>query len=312
MTLPEQPLGIARAKINLGLAIVGERDDGYHALRSVFVLIGLADRLTVELAPGAVADSLIVDGEPGLPVEGNLVLKAASLARFFSAPQAPFLAFRLVKRIPLSAGLGGGSSDAAAAIRVAMDAWGVRQTGPALHGLAAAIGADVPFFTTAEPVALVSSIGDQHRPLPGLQSRPGILLVSPDVPISTRDAFAAYRFHRTDTARIVDDLAMDFVGGLDGPGLAAWTDRLADANDLWQAATTVAPRLREIRALIESRLGRRVFMSGSGSTFVGLYPSPQAAVEAGRLLAADLPDPLAGARIAATDDVGPDPHWRFP
>ncbi|MDQ6794484.1 MAG: hypothetical protein M3067_06650, partial [Chloroflexota bacterium] len=146
MTDPERRLApvvrVAPAKLNLTLAVVGRRDDGFHALHSVVVPLGLADRLSLALRAGAgdpagagaataAGDSLHVTGfDPG-PVGDNLVLRAIAATRaavtrtWPGAPaQPPGLAARLDKRIPVTAGLGGGSSDAAAAIGAALEAWG--------------------------------------------------------------------------------------------------------------------------------------------------------------------------------------------
>ncbi|HSL77370.1 MAG TPA: hypothetical protein VK867_10505, partial [Candidatus Limnocylindrales bacterium] len=189
---------LAPAKLNLTLAVVGRRDDGFHDLHSVFVPLGLHDVLTV--APSGVAgtDTLHVAGlDPG-PDDDNLVLRAIAIARETvgagpGRPGTPPLAARLEKRIPVAAGLGGGSSDAAAAFGGALEAWGARDLVDAdrWRAAAASIGSDVPFFLTARP-ALVEGRGERVTPLKGIHGHPGILLVTPRVTVRTPDVFAVF------------------------------------------------------------------------------------------------------------------------
>jgi 4-diphosphocytidyl-2-C-methyl-D-erythritol kinase len=148
---------LAPAKVNLTLAVLGTRPDGFHDLHSVMVPLDLADRLSISvLSPGA-EDSLHVDGFDAGPVDDNLVLRAIAAARRAARPAwgraepPPPLAARLEKRIPVAAGLAGGSSDAAAAAEAAFEAWGVEADADARHRLAAELGSDVPFFIAGGP-----------------------------------------------------------------------------------------------------------------------------------------------------------------
>ena len=181
---------LAPAKLNLTLAIVGRRPDGYHLLHSVFVPLALADRLSLSPA-GADRDSLHVTGFETGPLEDNLVLRAIAATRLAVGGEwaagpgpAPALAARLDKRIPVAAGLAGGSSDAAAAIDGALEAWGAELDPgpPARHR--GATRPDVPFFLAAGP-ALVEGRGDSVAPLHGLHGSPGVLLVTPAIKVST-------------------------------------------------------------------------------------------------------------------------------
>src|SRR5262245_29578183 len=158
---------LAPAKLNLTLAVVGRRPDGYHALHSVMAPLDLADRLTLAVDPSpAASDSLHAEGfDPG-PVGDNLALRAVDATRravrghLPAAP--PGLALRLDKRIPVAAGLAGGSSDAAAAIDGALEAWGAAgELSPAERAaVAAGVGSDVPFFL-AGGAALVEGRGER-------------------------------------------------------------------------------------------------------------------------------------------------------
>ena len=306
----------ARAKLNLGLAVVGVRADGFHELRSVFVRIGLCDRLEARVLPGAFADTLAIRGDPECPVDGNLVLRATARLRAALAGDLPPIAFRLYKAIPMDAGLAGGSSDAAATIQAAADAWGVAIEPDVEHAVAAGLGADVPFFTSDLPAALVGGVGDEVEPLPAVRGL-GILLVSPLVRLGTRSVFATFDAlppagRGDETRSVVERLAGALRTGIDGTALAGWGEPLREANDLWPAAVALSPGLDALRTTLEDVLARPVLLTGSGSTLYAVYPSSGDAADAGRSLAARaLPD-LAGARLAAVDEVGPDPAWRFP
>ena len=193
---------LAPAKLNLTLAVVGRRDDGYHTLHSVFVPLSLADRLS--LAPtGGDRDTLHVTGLDAGPPADNLVLRALAAARaavgggWPGGPgPAPALAARLEKRIPVAAGLAGGSSDAAATVDGALEAWGAELDDHARLAVAVRLGSDVPFFLAGGP-ALVEGRGEQVAPLGGLRGTPGVVLVTPVVAVPTPDVFAAFDAIRT-------------------------------------------------------------------------------------------------------------------
>ncbi len=309
----------APAKINLGLAITDLRLDGYHELRSVFLRVGLCDRLTARPAgPGATADVLEVVGDADCPIADNLVLRAARLVRDsieVDGADLPPLALTLAKQIPMGAGLAGGSSDAAAAIDVCAESWGIGISPESRLSLAARLGADVPFFAAGGPAALVEGIGERLEPLPGVRGGFGVVLVTPPIRMATREAFAAFdaldRAASTRAAAAVGDLAEALRAGLDGSQLATMAASLRDANDLWPAAAVLAPELRGLRSTLERGLERPILMTGSGSTLVALYPSVGEAAAAGAGLAADrvLPE---RSRSCAVGDAGTDTTWRFP
>jgi 4-diphosphocytidyl-2-C-methyl-D-erythritol kinase len=294
---------VAPAKLNLTLAVVGRRADGFHDLHSVFVPLGLADRLS--LAPAgaggdARADSLHVTGlDPG-PIDDNLVLRAIAAARVLigagpGRPPTPPLAARLEKRIPVAAGLGGGSSDAAAAFDGALEAWGASADVDAGRRFraAAGIGSDVPFFLAGGP-ALVEGRGERVTPLTGIHGHPGILLVTPRVALRTPDVFAVF-----DAARGVGDgsvrmssahLAQELGNGLSATDLIARAGVLASANDLLPAAIIIEPGLVAVRRALTRVLGRPIGLSGSGPTLWTLYPSTSEAETAAVLVEAAVAD----------------------
>ena len=276
---------LAPAKLNLTLAVVGRRDDGFHDLHSVFVPLALHDVLTVAPAGSAGPDSLHVTGMDAGPLEENLVLRAISAARAAigqgpGRPATPPLAARLEKRIPIAAGLGGGSSDAAAAIAAALEAWGAGNAlDPARrHEVAASVGSDAPFFLAGGP-ALVEGRGERVTPLTGIHGHPGILLVTPAVAVRTPDVFAVFDGSRAGaggdgSVRMTSaHLAQELGNGLSATDLIARAGVLASANDLMAAAALVAPGLAQVRRALTRVLGRPIGLSGSGPTLWTLYPS---------------------------------------
>jgi len=306
---------LAPAKLNLTLAIVGRRDDGYHSLHSVMVPLDLADRLSVAPMTGPdAADSLHVSGfDPGPPSD-NLVLKAIAAARDAAtrpgiATQA--LAARLEKRIPVAAGLAGGSSDAAAALDAALEAWTTDIEPERRYRIAAALGSDVPFFL-AGGAALVEGRGERVTPLHGVRGHhdeppepPGVLLVTPRVAAPTADVFAAWSngaMAEPGVARRTSEhFASEFGSGLTVRALLERAAVLASANDLLPAAAAVVPGLVALRRGLARLLHRPIGLSGSGPTLWALYDSRNEAQAA----AAEVEAALAVQDIAAPGDGPP-------
>jgi 4-diphosphocytidyl-2-C-methyl-D-erythritol kinase len=265
----------APAKINLTLRVRGRRKDGYHELESLVVFADLADTLT--LRPGG-ATALEVSGPfagPSGPVADNLVLKAlAALRQRVDGLQAG--RFLLEKRLPVAAGIGGGSADAAAALRLLARLNGIAFDDPRLSAAALAVGADVPVCLAARP-RIMRGLGERLSAPLELPSLPAVL-VNPGVPLATRALFAK------------------FVGAPGGPeslgdvplGLDALIEFLArHGNDLTDAAIACVPVIADVldalRALPGVRLAR---MSGSGPTCFALFGSREAADAAAQRLKA--------------------------
>jgi 4-diphosphocytidyl-2-C-methyl-D-erythritol kinase len=283
---------LAPAKLNLTLAVVGRRDDGFHDLHSVFVPLALHDVLTVAPAGTAGSDTLHVTGKDAGPVEANLVLRAISAARAAigegpGRPATPPLAARLEKRIPVAAGLGGGSSDAAAAIDAALEAWGAADALDTERRLAvaASVGSDAPFFLAGRP-ALIEGRGERVSPLTGIHGHPGILLVTPAVAVRTPDVFAVFDGSHLGSSgdgsvRMTSaHLAQELGNGLSATDLVARAGVLASANDLLASAVLIAPGLVQVRRALTRLLARPIGLSGSGPTLWTLYPSLGEAQEA--------------------------------
>ena len=259
----------AHAKVNLWLNVVGRRRDGYHLLDSLVAFVDLADtldvrpsdRLSLELA-GPQAAGLAADPD-------NLVLKAARLLAD-RAGVAPRAAIRLGKHIPVAAGLGGGSADAAAALRALSELWRVALPEEELFDLAASLGADVP-MCLAGRTALVSGIGERLQPAPALPPRRDPAGQSRHA-LPTRDVFEARRGPFSTAVPVTQpwrDLP-EFV-----------TDLARRGNDLSDAAISLRPAIAEVLTFLRNSRGARyAAMSGSGATCFALYDSPDAAQRA--------------------------------
>ena len=258
--------GAAPAKVNLYLHVTGRRPDGYHVLDSLAVFPGAGD--VVRAGPASDL-TLTVQGPmaAGLPTGAdNLVLRAArALAGF--AGVVPRAALVLDKRLPVASGIGGGSADAAAALRLLNRAWGLGLDGAALAGVAAGLGADVPVCVYGRP-AVMRGVGDVLLPAPALPAC-GILLVNPGVAVATPAVFAARTGPFSDAAVLP----------------AAWPDAAAMAldlaalrNDLERPALALCPAIGDVLAWLRSQPGCLLArMSGSGATCYGLFATGAAA-----------------------------------
>lgn len=266
---------LARAKVNLWLNVVGRRADGYHLLDSLVAFTDLADVLEVAPSSGL---SLEVEGPFAAQIVGeadNLVLRAARRLAD-RAGVSPRAALRLAKHIPVAAGLGGGSADAAAALRALVDLWRVAMPADELFEIAAALGADVP-MCLAGRTALVSGVGEILRPAPALPPC-AILLVNPGTPLATAEVFRA-RGGPFATPQPVPSA---------WPDLAAFAATLAArGNDLEAAAISLQPVVGDVlSALAASDGARHAGMSGSGATCFALYDTLDAAHRAAARLPA--------------------------
>ncbi|MEO8469810.1 MAG: 4-(cytidine 5'-diphospho)-2-C-methyl-D-erythritol kinase [Chloroflexota bacterium] len=295
---------VAPAKVNLTLAVTGRTADGFHTLHTVMVPLGLSDRLSVARAHGP-TDTLAVTGLDAGPNEANLVVRAIAGARAALRGQVDAwpVAARLHKHIPVAAGLGGGSSDAAAALDAVFSAWGADMAvdRPVLAGiraeLAERLGSDVPFFLTEGP-AITTGRGEVVDPLPGLRgAAPGLLLVTPRVPAPTPAVFRAFdedpeaRPRDSGSTRLASQhLAGEWHAGMHADALVIRAGVLASANDLAAAADVVVPGLRSLRRALVRRLARPVGLSGSGPTLWVLYASRDEARSAAEAVMAGLAD----------------------
>jgi 4-diphosphocytidyl-2-C-methyl-D-erythritol kinase len=269
----------APAKVNLYLHVTGRRDDGYHLLDSLVAFVDIGDRLKAEPATSL---SLTVDGPEAADLaavgDDNLVLRAARLLADQTGITAG-AALHLEKHLPVAAGIGGGSSDAAAALLALKRLWRLSLDDTALCALGARLGADIPACLYRRAV-WVAGIGERLEPA-GPLPEAGILLVNPRTALPTAAVFAARRGPFGDVGRFAP-----MPSNASGLARALMPCR----NDLTEAAVGLVPEI----AAVLARLGRLpgallVRMSGSGTTCFALFANRTAAEEAGALVAAAEP-----------------------
>lgn len=259
----------APAKLNLDLRVGATRADGFHPLSSWFVTTSLHDTLTFE---PAAKDEFNCD-DPSIPTDQrNLVVRAMNLL-----PHAP-VKVALTKRVPAGGGLGGGSSDAAATLKALARLEGVPTA--ALPPLAEQLGSDVPFFLGG-PSALCTGRGEAVDELPLPRAR-SALLVLPHIHVSTPAVFRAFDALPSPEQLPARGSARESYAKLSQLRAA---EALREArNDLEAPAFQLHPELGRLRSEAESRLGRPVRMSGSGSTLFTLYDTLAEAEEAAKLV----------------------------
>lgn len=267
--------GRAHAKLNLFLRVMARETDGYHGLETLFCLVDLADELRAERRDGRGVTIEVQGAETGPPAD-NLAVRAAAMV--LAATGERFAVHLTVtKRIPVRAGLGGGSSDAAAALLAANRLAGNAVPRHELLQFAAKLGSDVPFFLAGAPLALAWGHGERLLRLPPLPSAPALLLV-PRTSISTAEAFGW--------------LDEDWSSGgrrgavaLDLDALSTWGDIGRMAGNDFESA--IFGRHPPIRAAFEALVGTRPLvcrMTGSGSALFAVYRSARDREDAGMML----------------------------
>lgn len=254
----------AHAKLNLFLRVLAREGDGFHGLETLFCLVSLADTLRAERTE-ARGVSIEVEGADVGPADQNLAVRAADL--MLAATGRRFgVRLALTKRIPVRAGLGGGSSDAAAALhavnRLAQDSVPRHE----LLQLAARLGSDVPFFVSGVPLALGWGHGERLLQLPPLSAAPALLLTAP-VGIGTAEAYGWVDQARQSAGR-------RGAVALDLDALSRWGDIGRMAGNDFESA--VFERVPAIRTAFEALAGTRPLvcrMSGSGASLFAVYRS---------------------------------------
>ncbi len=265
---------VAPAKLNLYLRVLGKRPDGYHELETLFERIDLADELTFERHPH---DLRLTCDAPELSCgEDNLIVRAARLLQH-EYGTAPGAEIHLVKRIPIAAGLGGGSSDAAATLRGLNRLWDLKIQRPRLMALAAQLGSDVPFFLHDAAFAAGRGRGERCEPIHAARRLAHVLVV-PDVRLSTKEIYEGARFDLTapkpSFSIIVHALCN---GSLSELAKGLW-------NDLEPQAIRRCPLIADIQAHLRQLGCLEAHVSGSGSSTFGLCRDAEHAQDvAGRL-----------------------------
>lgn len=277
--MPVSVRELARAKVNLTLTVHGRRADGYHDLESLVTFAGLHDVVT--LVPGEAGGVAVAGPLAGYISGENLLVKALVLLRR-ADPGLRLGPVRLEKHLPVAAGLGGGSSDAAALLRAVRRANPERAAGVPWPEIAARLGADVPVCLDDRP-ALLCGVGNDLAPALGLPLLHAAL-VNPGVPLPTARVFAALNAGPAPAG------APRWV-----PPAFASTEHVLDymrkrGNDLEPAAMALLPVIREVKAALEAQPGCRLAaMSGSGPTCFGLYGGRESAGRAAAAIAAAHP-----------------------
>lgn len=265
----------APAKVNLFLRILGRREDGYHLLDSLMLPVSLCDEIRIRL-DGAVSDDRPASSariclscdNPRIPSdETNLAYRAAALV-CREAGLTARVSLHLIKRIPAGAGLGGGSSDAAAVLKGLNSLLRLGWSEARLCELGLRLGADVPFFIPCRP-ARVTGIGEELRPA-GLVGRRWLVLVVPAFGVST--PWAYQRFDQLVGATVPPPTI--------SVSADSWPPPVACVNDLERAVLPAHPLLQQLKNMLLSAQAEVALMSGSGSAVFGLFGRKEAAQRA--------------------------------
>lgn len=252
----------APAKVNLRLRILAREESGFHGLETTFCSLALADEVSVRHASPGVTLEVVGAVDTG-PPERNLVVRAAEcFHRELGEPAA--VALRLEKRIPSAAGLGGGSSDAAATLRALNALHGEPFTRDALLQMAIRLGSDVPFFLCGSPLALGWSRGERLLAFPPLPVRP-VLVAHPGVAMPTPEAF-----RRVAERRGGGYAPRSVAFGADS--LASWETIAGLAeNDFEAGAVEAIPVLAEVRRVMVDAGAQVSMLAGSGASYFGIF-----------------------------------------
>ena len=262
----------APAKINLALEVAGKRPDGYHEVAMIMQSVSLHDTLILSLQE---SDITLICDRPELPCDhSNLAYRAAELLRReFGVTQG--VQIELTKRIPLAAGLAGGSTDAAAVLKGLNRLWGLALSPVELEQLAARLGSDVPFCLWGG-TSLATGRGEMLTPLPDFTGH-GVVLANPSLQVSTAWVYGNYRDAAGNRRRDISSLRHS----IEQPDFSAVADTLF--NDLETVTVPAYPQVAEIQEQLLQAGAAGVLMSGSGPTVFALTPDYASAAElAGR------------------------------
>lgn len=254
------------AKINLGLNVVERRPDGYHNLQTVFYPVPISDALEVQVMDEKFPASVDCDLKiTNMPIEGdeqhNLVVRAYMLLKQDFGERMARVHAHLCKRIPTQAGMGGGSSDCAAMIRLLNELFALGLTDEQMIAYAARLGADCPFFVLNRPV-YAEGIGERMEAI-GLSLHGWYLaVVRPNIPVSTKEAFSLIT--PSMPHRNCRDIVMQPV--------ESWRDELV--NDFEKSVFALHPEIGEIKSRLYELGASYAAMSGSGSALFGLFRQP--------------------------------------
>jgi len=268
----------APAKINLGLSVLGRRPDGYHEIESVMQQVSLADVLVI--TPARRSGVFFSCSDPALNGEDNLVYRAAVLLASQSRKKLSGVKLELIKKIPVEAGLAGGSSDAAAALFALNRFWRLDLSFARLLELGALLGSDIPFCLLGG-TALATGRGERLQPLPDLPFFWVVLAVPAGIGLSTVAVYGALRLDSGFVPPGIKQLVAAIKGG-NPDDILAWL-AAGNTNALEGVALSSAPHLHSLKKRL-MELGLTPVMSGSGPTFFALGRSLRLAGTAARVL----------------------------
>jgi 4-diphosphocytidyl-2-C-methyl-D-erythritol kinase len=274
----------APAKINLALHVTGQRADGYHLLDSLAVFTALGDALAFDAAD---EDGFVIDGPYSGPLaaeapDANLVVKARQALRAYcksSGHPCPPVLIRLTKNLPIASGMGGGSADAAAALRGLIKLWSIAIAPETLAKIGLGLGADVPMCLLGRPL-FAKGIGEDITlagPFPALH----LVLVNPGIEVSTPAVFKALSSKTNKPLSLHANLSSI-------QGLCQWL--AAQRNDLQNPALDMQPVIRDAIYALSERGALVARMSGSGATCFGIFPSAPAAAAAAKQISPRHPE----------------------
>ncbi|HLG15485.1 MAG TPA: 4-(cytidine 5'-diphospho)-2-C-methyl-D-erythritol kinase [Blastocatellia bacterium] len=256
------------AKINWTLEVLFRREDGFHEIRTVYQTVSLYDRVRITLTPGSI--EVACDNRDVPCDETNLAYRAAAVLRDAAGVTAG-ARIEIEKRIPVGAGLGGGSSNAASALRGLLRLWSIDVSRDDLQRVAAGLGSDVPFFLVGG-TAVGTGRGEVVCPVGQIKVE-NILLANPGVQVSTAGVYASLSrlTGRAPESNIPFNLfAAEGISELP----------LAARNDLEQAASAAHPEIAEVKRRLISLGATRALMSGSGATVFGVFDKSETCMRA--------------------------------
>jgi 4-diphosphocytidyl-2-C-methyl-D-erythritol kinase len=274
------PAEFAPAKVNLTLHVLGRRADGYHEIESLVVFARYGDRLT--LRPGEVT-SFSLSGPFASAIVGTNLLETTAQRLIQAAPELRLGAVTLEKNLPVAAGLGGGSADAAALLRAVQRANPRAASAVDWHAIAQSLGADVPVCLLATP-AMMGGIGERIVPLASIPNA-SLVLVNPHLPVAAGDVYR----------RLGASAVPQRVQTPEPPSLRSVQDLVgyaaARSNDLETAAIALCPQIADVKAVLDATPGALIArMSGSGPTCFALFATFGQASAAAKAIAQHRPD----------------------
>jgi 4-diphosphocytidyl-2-C-methyl-D-erythritol kinase len=247
-----------KAKINIGLRITGKRDDGYHDLETIFYPVPLCDALEfVVPADQNGSDTLVTTGLPvSCNADNNLIIKV--LQKLRQKYKIPYLSIHLHKNIPMGAGLGGGSSDAACFLKALNRYFDLKISAEEIKDISLTIGSDCPFFIECIP-SYAEGRGEILSPVKALSRGLVLVMVNPGTNISTREAYAGCIPYKSDSL-LTESYNSD---------ISEWKEKIV--NDFEVTLFKIHPALRHIKDTLYNMGALYSSMSGSGSTVYGLF-----------------------------------------